>query len=71
MTEKKDVKLSKLKQAQETLSNADKYEKYAIGNKTLKQHIIAKVPRWLKTNVIANATLFILGSAMWIVGAHT
>jgi len=71
MTEKKDAKLSKLKQAQEMLSSTDKYKKYATSSKTLRQHIVGKVPTWLKTNVIANATLFILGSAMWIVGAHT
>lgn len=71
MTEKKDAKISKLQKAQKTLSRTDKYEKYAKGTTSLKQHITAKVPKWLKTNVIANATLFILGSAMWIVGAHT
>ena len=71
MTEKKDTKISNIKNAQKALSRTDKYEKYAKGTTSLKQHITAKVPKWLKTNVIANATLFILGSAMWMFGAHT
>lgn len=71
MTEKKDTKISNIKNAQKALSRTDKYEKYAKGTTSLKQHITAKMPKWLKTNVIANATLFILGSAMWIVGTHT
>ena len=71
MIEKKDAKLSKLKQAEATLSNTDKYKKYAASDKTLKQHAVAKIPTWIKTNVIAGATLFLLGSALWVFRSHT
>ena len=71
MKEKINAKSQQVKLVNETLTNAYKHNKYAVSSQTLKQHIISKVPTWLKSNVIANATLFILGSVMWIHGTHT
>lgn len=71
MKEKIDTKSQQVKQVNETLTNVDKHKKYAVSSQTLKQHMSSKVPAWLKSNIIANATLFILGSVMWIHGAHT
>ena len=71
MKENNEKKLSQTESINKTLSDAKKHKKYAASSQTLKQHVISKVPTWLKSNLIANATLFILGSIIWIHGAHT
>lgn len=77
--EEKD-RAEKLRQAQESLAEAARqeqaekdvaYKKYTPKPKGMAKRIAAKMPDWLTVNVIANAALFILGSAMWVFASNT
>ncbi len=77
--EEKD-RAERLRRAQESLEDAARqeqakkdvvYKKYTPKPKGLAKRVTAKMPQWLKLNVIANAALFILGSAIWVYASNT
>lgn len=71
MTNKKNSKAEKLKEAQSVMLAEKVHKKHNVNKKNFKDYFLDQMPAFIRRNLIANLVLFLFGSAVWSYTAHT